>query len=175
MRAGEAQQLTWNEIDFERKTVRITPEKGSNPRIFKLSPKLTSRLKALRTKKKANEVFGKYLRNRRGLYQKQRATPARKLENPRLVQIKFHTFRHWKATMLYHQTKDLLFVQRFLGHRSVQNTFRYIQLSEALFSEEDEQYACKAASTVKEAMTLIELGFHHVCDFDGVKLFKKRM
>lgn len=51
---------------------------------------------------------------------------ARKLENPRLLEIKFHTFRHWKATKLYHQTKDLLFVQRFLGHRSVQNTLKYI-------------------------------------------------
>jgi hypothetical protein len=68
-----------------------------------------------------------------------------------------------------------MFVQRFLGHRSVQNTLRYIQLSEVLFGEEDEQYVCKAASTVKEAMTFIELGFQHVCDFDGVKLFKERM
>jgi integrase len=116
MRAGEAQQLTWNEIDFERKTVRVTPEKGSNPRILKLSSKLISRLKALRTKKKANEVFGKYLRNRRRLYQKQRATLARKLENPRRARA--------------------------------------------------------AASTVKEAMTLIELVFQHVCDFDGVKLLE---
>ncbi|EMR73901.1 site-specific recombinase XerD [Thaumarchaeota archaeon SCGC AB-539-E09] len=175
MRAGEAQQVTWNDIDFERKTIRVTPEKGSNPRIFKLSTKLTSRLQTLRTKKKSKEVFGKYLRNRRRLFQKQRATLARKLENPRLKEIKFHTFRHWKATMLYHQTKDLLFVQRFLGHRSVQNTLKYIQLDEALFSDEDEQYVCKAASTVKEAMKLIEFGFQHVTDFDGVKLFKKRM
>jgi len=76
--------------------------------------------------------------------------------------------------MLYHQTKDLLFVQRFLGHRSVQNTLRYIQLEEALFSEEDNQFVCKAASTVEEAMKFIELGFQHVCDFDGVKLFRKR-
>ena len=76
--------------------------------------------------------------------------------------------------MLYHQTKDILFVQRFLGHRSIQNTLKYIQLDAALFSEEADQYVCKAASTVEEAMNLIELGFQHVCDFDGVKLFRKR-
>jgi integrase len=129
----------------------------------------------LKATKKSDNVFGKYLRNRRRLYQKQRSYLARKLENSRLKEIKFHTFRHWKATTLYHQTKDLLFVQRFLGHRSIKNTLKYIQLDEALFSEEDDQFVCKAASTVKDAMELIELGFQHVCDYDGVKLFKKRM
>ncbi len=138
------------------------------------SKKLISRLQRLKVKKDAKEVFGKYLRNRRRLFQKQRATLARKLENPRLIEIKFHTFRHWKATTLYHQTKDILFVQRFLGHRSIQNTLKYIQLDTALFSEEEEQFVCKAASTVEEAMNLIELGFQHVCDFNGVKLLRKR-
>ncbi|MBM3292407.1 hypothetical protein FJY84_06980 [Candidatus Bathyarchaeota archaeon] len=40
MRAGEAQKVTWNDIDFETSTIRVTPEKGSNPRIFKISNKL---------------------------------------------------------------------------------------------------------------------------------------
>jgi integrase len=128
----------------------------------------------LKTKKNSKHVFGKYLRNRRRLYQKQRDTLARKLENPRLLDIKFHTFRHWKATMLYHQTKDILFVQRFLGHRSIKNTLRYIQLDAAIYSEEDDQFVCKAASTVDDAMSLIELGFEHVCEFDGIILFRKR-
>jgi integrase len=174
MRAGEAHQLTWKDIDFERNVVRVTPEKGSKPRIFKLSKKLIGRLYRLKLKKKDKEIFGKYLRNRRRLFQKQRETLARKLENPRLLEIKFHTFRHWKATMLYHQTKDILFVQNFLGHRSIKNTLKYIQLDAALYADEDEQFVSKAASKVNEAMEFIELGFEYVCDFDGVKLFRKR-
>jgi len=38
-RRGEIYQLNWANIDFT-KTVRITPEKGSNPRLFKMSDKL---------------------------------------------------------------------------------------------------------------------------------------
>ncbi|OYT43430.1 hypothetical protein B6U84_05990 [Candidatus Bathyarchaeota archaeon ex4484_40] len=73
---------------------------------------------------------------------------AQKLRNPRLLRIHFHTFRHWKATMLYHQTKDILCVMRFLGHRNVNNTLLYVQLEEALFGKEPDEFVCKVAKTV---------------------------
>ena len=47
MRCGEAWQLKWTDFDTETRTMRITPEKGSNPRIAKISPKLKSMLEAL--------------------------------------------------------------------------------------------------------------------------------
>ena len=53
--------------------------------------------------------------------------------------------------MLYHQTKDVLYVMRFLRHRSIKNTLVYIQLEEALFQHEAEDYICKIADTVDEA------------------------
>ncbi|MEM1589912.1 MAG: tyrosine-type recombinase/integrase [Candidatus Bathyarchaeia archaeon] len=37
MRVGEALALKWEDIDFERRTVHITAEKGSLPRILPLS------------------------------------------------------------------------------------------------------------------------------------------
>jgi len=177
MRAGEAHGLRWTEIDFERGTVRVTPEKGSDPRIFKLSGKMLSMLSSLRAKNRVmdpNRIFAKDLRTIRKVFEKQRATITRKLQNPRLRQIHFHTFRHWKATMLYHQTKDILYVMRFLGHRNIKNTLKYIQLEEAIFKEESDEFICKAAGTVEEARPLIEAGFTYECEFDGVKLFKKR-
>lgn len=42
--------------------------------------------------------------------------------------------------MLYHQTKDLEFVKRQLGHVNVHNTEFYIQISDALFSESDDGF-----------------------------------
>ncbi|UCF59628.1 MAG: tyrosine-type recombinase/integrase [Candidatus Bathyarchaeota archaeon] len=54
---------------------------------------------------------------------------AQKLQNPRLLRINFHTLRHWKATTLYHKTRDPLFVKEFLGHKKLDTTLIYIQLA----------------------------------------------
>ena len=76
--------------------------------------------------------------------------------------------------MPYHQTKDILYVMRFLGHRNIKNTLIYIQLEEVIFKREEDEFICKAARTVEEAKMLIEAGFEYVCDFGDVKLFRKR-
>ena len=173
MRAGEAHGTQWTDIDFETGTVRVTPEKGSKPRIFKLSNKLLRMLSTLKGKN-PNRIFSKHLRTQRRLFQKQRTTLARKLQNPRLRQIHFHTFRHWKATQLYHQTRDILHVMQFLGHRVIKNTLKYVQLEEALFQKANEEFTCKVAGNLEEAKALIEAGFDHVCELNGTQLFRKR-
>jgi len=75
--------------------------------------------------------------------------------------------------MLYHQTKDLVYVMLFLGHKNINNIMIYIQLEESLFKNEEEEYICKVASTIEEAKALIEVGFEYVCEFDGDKAFRK--
>ena len=47
MRIGELVQLKWLDLDLERKTVNITPEKGSNPRILPISDKLIGMIVSL--------------------------------------------------------------------------------------------------------------------------------
>jgi integrase len=59
------------------------------------------------------------------VFVRQRKRTATKLANPRINQITFHTFRHWKATMEYHKTKDILHVIRILGHKNIKNTLIY--------------------------------------------------
>ena len=58
-RVGEAWALQWIDLDVENRTLRITPEKGSTPRIFKISPKLMSMLLAM--PHNGNCIFGSYL------------------------------------------------------------------------------------------------------------------
>ena len=118
-------------------------------------------------------IFSHDVNTMRDVFLKQRKNLARKLQNPRLNQIHFHTFRHWKATTLYHKTKDLLYVQRFLGHRSISNTMKYIQLEESIFKENVDEYICKAAKTIQEASDYIEQGYTYVCDVEDAKLFRK--
>lgn len=170
MRSEEAWQIEWTDIDFLSKKVRITAEKRSNPRVLRVSDKLLAMLNNL--PKKSNRVFGSYqIRGFARSFQRQRKRIAGKLQNPRLMQISFHTFRHWKATTEYHKTTDLLYVVQLLGHRSIRNTLVYTQLVEFQGGEE---YVSKVATTVEETQKLVEAGFEYVCDLDDVKIFRKR-
>jgi integrase len=176
-RAGEAHNIRWSDIDFETNTVRITPEKGSNPRIIKITPNLATTLQRLRFKSKTrdpNRIFEAKIRNLMQDFRDTRRRIAAKTGNQRLLQIHFHTFRHWKATMLYHQTKDPLRVQRFLGHTTFQHTMVYIHLEEALFQDTNDDYLCKTATTAEEARALIEVGFEYVNEIQGIHLYRKR-
>jgi integrase len=168
-RVGEIWMLRWTDLDIENRTIRITPEKGSDPRIFKITPKLLSMLQII--PKKSDYIFGSYpLHGYRTCFTRQRKKAAIKLGNPRLLQITFHTFRHWKATTEYAKTKDILHVMRLLGHKNIKNTLVYTQLIE--FKEDE--FVCKVAKTVQEAAALIENGFEYVCAIDDTKLFRKR-
>jgi len=50
----------------------------------------------------------------------------------------------------------------------------YIQIEETLFNSGPEQYICKVATTVEEAIPLLEQGFTEASDFNGVKIYRKR-
>ena len=174
-RSGEIQRLRWKDIDFEAKLVRITPEKGSWARELPASNRLLDRLAYIRkinTVENPERVFAKQLKTIRRVYEKQRDTIARKTQNDRLRKIRFHTFRHRHATWLYYKTKDIVYVQQRLGHKSITNTLKYIHLSQVYFREENEEYVVKVAKTPEEAMPLLAAGFEEASDFDGVKLYR---
>jgi integrase len=170
MRPGEAWCLKWIDFDFNKKSVRVTPEKGSNPRILKISSKLIAMLKMLPQK---NEFVFK---TRRLDYfadgfRQQRKRIAHKLKNPQLTRITFRTLRHFKATMEYHKTKDILHVMRILGHKSIKNTLVYTHLID--FG--NDEYVSKIAQTAKEAKILVETGFEYICTTpENFMLFRKK-
>lgn len=174
VRCGEAWRLTWLDVDTATKTVRITPEKGSNPRVLRISPKLAAMLEAL-PRNYGERIFSlpyQQIDDHRSIFIQQRKRIADKLKNPRLIGITFHTLRHFKGTMEYHRTKDVLHVMQVLGHRNIKNTLLYVQLAEELFKDQQE-YVSKVAKTEKDACQLVEAGFDYVCDFDGAKIFRK--
>lgn len=169
-RVGEIFRLKWTDVDFERTTITITPEKGSNPRIFKMSAKLRQMLENM--PKTGERILSRYsnINSLRRTFERQRKRLALKLGNPRLLRISFHTFRHWKATWEYYKTKDILHVMQLLGHKRIQNTLKYTQLAKF---EGEEQYICRVAKEPEEIAALIEAGFTYVCEKDGLLFFKK--
>jgi integrase len=107
----------------------------------------------------------------RSIYCRKRNQLAIKLGNPKLKRITLHTFRHWKATMEYHRTKDILYVKQLLGHKSIKNTLIYTHLVD--FEQED-GYHVKVASSLEEYMELLESGFEYVSDYEDKKILRKR-
>lgn len=107
-------------------------------------------------------------------YYKSRKLLSKKLQNPRLIRISFHTFRHWKATTLYHETKDPLYVKEFLGHRKLDTTLLYIQLEKTLFKSDSDEFNVKIAESKDQIVELLAVGFEYVCEKDGLSFFRKR-
>lgn len=174
MRIGEALRLEWTDINTENNTIILNkPEKNSNPRICKVSSKLIGMIQGL--PKKNERVFGKGdARQKACLLALQRKSLARKLGNPRLLRITFHTFRHWKGTMEYHKTHDPYHVKQILGHKSMKSTEIYINVEQAVFNEANDEFHVKVTGSLEEACKLLEVGFEYVLDMDGKKLFRKR-
>jgi len=176
MRSGEAKRLKWTDIDLQRRIITCNePEKGSLPRIFSnLSGKLLSMLNAL--PRTSTHVFGDCTINSlKATFGRARRRLASKLQNPRLLEIHFHTLRHWKATMEYHYTKDILHVKEFLGHKEIDSTLVYIQLDKSLFQNlPDDSFIIRAAHSLEEAIKLGEVGFEPFVVMEGVQLFRKR-
>jgi len=68
----------------------------------------------------------------------------------------------------------MYYVRRQLGHKSVLNTQLYVNMEQALYLSSSNDYHVKVASTVEEAVKLVEVGFEFVTDMNGDKIFRKR-
>ncbi len=169
-RIGEATSLQWTDIDFKNKTIRINcPEKGSNSRTLNISNTLIAMLNSL-PKRPDNNIFNPRTETPSETFRKQRNKLAKKLQNPRIKQIHFHTLRHLKATTEYKKTKDIMHVKYILGHKCLDTTLRYVHYT----TFQEEQYTCKIATNLKEETDLIEHGFEYIHEKDGNSLYRKR-
>ena len=171
-RIGELWQCKWTDLDEEKSTIKCVAEKHGNPREIRISRKLIDMLHAL---PKTNEyIFGNTsLSNHRWRYDRQKTALAKKLQNPRLKQIHFHTFRHYYATRLFNETKNLPFVKEKLGHRNINSTMVYTHIVE--FDEESQNYHHATAKDEKEAGQLIDNGWTYICTTpQNVMMFRER-
>ena len=174
MRSGEAKRLQWTDIDKEKHVITLNdPEKGSNPRMWRVSETLIEMLNA--QSRTTQFVFNGSLRAMKTTLDKTRKRLAEKLQNPRLLRIHYHTFRHWKATMLYHQTKDPYYVQHFLGHKSITSTEIYINIEHTLFEAgANDQFTVRITEKPEEIKEYLEAGFEYVCQKDNLIFLRKR-
>ena len=167
---GELAKLRWIDVNFQNCTVNIRPVKGHNPRILKVSDEFIRRLSTIPRK-------GEYIFHYPSLqkwFKIAKKKLARKLNNPRLAKITFTTFRHWKGTMEYHKTHDLLHVKKLLGHKKIESTMVYVNLEQAVFTNTNDDFHVATAKTLEEACKLAQVGFEYFTTIEGVQIFRKR-
>ena len=171
-RIGELWNCKWTDIDEEKSTLKCQAEKHGYPREIRISQKLVNMLNAL---PKTNEyIFGNTdLDNHRWRFDRQKTALARKLQNPRLKQVHFHTFRHYYATRLFNETKSLPLVKEKLGHHNINSTMVYTHIVE--FDEESQNYHHAVAKDDKEAGELIDNGWTYILTTpQNIIMFRKR-
>jgi integrase len=175
LRPVELMRLKLKDIDFTKGAVYPETAKGGSPRALKLTTKTLNMLNKYLAKRNiqlnekifrfwTSDTYGKWFRYYRN-------KTAEKLQDPSIKTIRLYDLRHFFATMLYHKTKDILFVKQQMGHRKIETTLIYTQL---LQFERDENYTCKVAKNLNEATQLIENGFEYITEMDEHKLFRKR-
>ena len=171
-------ELTWlrvKDVDLESGVITITSAKHCVGRTLKLKPQTLAMLKTYISEKKLNQndiIFPVQSSTISENYRRIRNRLAEKLDDPALKSIRLYDFRHFKASMTYHQTKDLLFVQRLLGHKDLRTTLRYTQLIDF----PNDEYVSAVAKDSKEACKLVENSFEYVVTIpiENIMLFRKR-
>ena len=133
LRLGEATRLQPRDIDSESMSIRVRQGKGGRDRNVMLSPKLLLVLREYwRLYHPGPWLFYGKTKHRpidprtvqKGLASVVKAAGLRKRVTP-------HTLRHSCATHLMEQGASLRHIQELLGHKSLQTTQRYTQVSPA--------------------------------------------
>ena len=173
LRPTELCNLKVRDIDFNQRLIYPTTAKNGAPRRLKISTNLKQRLREHIDKhnlEPSDNLFKGDSENYAKYYRQMRNKLAKKLGKPELRAIRLYDFRHYFATMLYHRTRDILFVKLQMGHKKIETTLIYTQL----LNLEDDEWTCKTSTNAKRSQELIEAGFEYVTDQDGLKLFRKR-
>jgi integrase/recombinase XerD len=131
LRAGEACNLKWNDIDFSRRKILIKAGKNRKDRYVMLSLYLTKWLNKYR-KEYQPQIF---VFNGR-----EAGNPMRRCTLQHIVRnivrssgikkkISSHTFRHSFATHLLEDGVDLVTIKELLGHSRIQHTLTYTHIA----------------------------------------------
>jgi integrase len=173
LRPVEVVNLRVRDVDLEKGLIYPATAKHGSGRVLKISTKTLNMLKAIIDKENLGlncKIFNGSSAHYGKQFRTVRNRIAKKLCDPTIKRIRLYDLRHFYATMLYHKTRDILFVKQQMGHRKIETTLMYTQL----INFETDEYHVKTAKTVKEACKLIEAGFEYVTDVDEVKIFRKR-
>jgi integrase/recombinase XerD len=164
LRCMEARSVRLQDLDFDRKQLRVVQGKGKKDRYVPLSEHLIRGLKSyIQAEKPKDWLFnGQPLANRAGgdfdsRYSQKGVQWAVKqaCKNAGIIKdVHVHTLRHTYATHLLEDGVDIITLKDLLGHESIETTIEYLQVaqlpSQKIFSPLDTLFAkCSPKQPVK--------------------------
>jgi integrase len=155
LRCMEARSVRLQDLDFDRKQLRVVQGKGKKDRYVPLSEHLIRGLKSYIQAEKPKEWLfnGQPLANRAGgdfdsRYSQKGVQWAVKQACKKagiLKDVHVHTLRHTYATHLLEDGVDIMTLKDLLGHESIETTIEYLQVaqltSQKVFSPLDTLFA----------------------------------
>ena len=171
LRPVELGLLKVKDVDLETGEVYPITAKHGSGRVLRIKQSTLAMLKKYISKSNLSPMDLLWNSKRaKQNWSRLKVSVAKKLGEPRLNQIRLYDLRHFAGSMTYYKTKDIVHTMRFLGHKNIKNTLRYVHL----INFDKDEWICKVAKTVEEATQLVESGFEYVTEMDGIKLFRKR-
>lgn len=146
LRAGEVCALDWDDIDFEKKTLRVnktliyinkhyeidTPKTKSSLRVISIGDTLISiLLKHKEYQNKQRLIYGEYYHESNRICTKENGEPintgtlrylSRVINYELNIPFNFHSLRHTHATMLIEAGANMKSIQKRLGHAKLATT-----------------------------------------------------
>lgn len=131
LRVGEVVRLKTQDIDFERKTLRVSQGKGQKDRLTLLSDTAMDIVQPYLQQEKPEKWMFPGQHPERHITER---TVQKVFEQARTAsgiqkKVSIHALRHSFATHLLEGGIDIRFIQELLGHQSVRTTERYTHVS----------------------------------------------
>lgn len=153
IRKGELAHLEWNDIDFERRVVKITPKDGWMPkskraREIPINEELLQILVDQKMKVRGRYVVEKT--NGRSYHRGLWLNFKRFARGLGMEDVNIHTFRHTFASYLVMAGVDLVTVKELLGHSEITTTMKYAHLAQS-----HKKHAVEALNPLSQVGTIL--------------------
>jgi len=134
MRKGELEHLTWDDVDFGRKKIKIRVKEKWRPKTTEREIPMNAELLALLKKHKAQTKDGEYVFNKQGKQYEPNALRKKLIRVTKKCGLKdvtkLHTLRHTFASQLVMKGVDLPTVKKLMGHANIDTTMIYSHLAD---------------------------------------------
>ena len=124
MRRAEILTLRWEDVDLEKRLIRLAHTKSGKIRVIPIGPDLLLLLMELRTTTNSNPYV--FVNARTGTsYRDIKRAFQTACKKAKVESLRFHDLRHTFASRLVERGVDIVTVKELLGHSTIRMTERY--------------------------------------------------